>query len=53
MIIHRFVLGLLSSILCASALAQPAPPPRQAVAKVEIERYIGVWYEVALIPNKF
>jgi apolipoprotein D and lipocalin family protein len=28
-------------------------PPITSVAKVELDRYIGKWYEVALFPNRF
>jgi apolipoprotein D and lipocalin family protein len=29
-----------------------APPPR-AVPQVDLERYAGLWYQIALIPNRF
>jgi apolipoprotein D and lipocalin family protein len=35
------------------ALAQPAPPPLQALPTLEVAPYMGVWYQVAWIPNRF
>lgn len=29
------------------------PPPMPTVATVDLDRYLGTWYEVALIPNRF
>jgi apolipoprotein D and lipocalin family protein len=34
------------------ALAQ-APAPLQTVPKVDLNRYLGVWYEIATIPQRF
>jgi apolipoprotein D and lipocalin family protein len=34
------------------ALAQ-APLPLQTVPKVDLERYLGTWYEIATIPQRF
>lgn len=28
-------------------------PPLQTVAKVDLQRYVGKWYEIARIPNRF
>jgi apolipoprotein D and lipocalin family protein len=34
-------------------LARGELPPLETVAKVDLERYQGVWYEVAKLPNRF
>ncbi len=35
-----------------SGLAQESAPPA-TVPSVDLERYVGLWYEIARIPNKF
>jgi len=49
-------------LLCASAAvltaspmaqAQSAPLPLQAIASIDVPRYMGTWYEVARYPNRF
>lgn len=50
---------LLPVILACCALAalpvqaQPAPQPLQALPKLEVAPYMGTWYQVAWIPNRF
>lgn len=45
--------------LCALLVLPPAiradenDPPMQVVKKVDLNRYIGTWYEIAKIPNRF
>ena len=34
---------------CAGKPAAPLP----TVAAVDLQRYLGAWYEIALIPNRF
>ncbi|MCK8784477.1 lipocalin family protein [Roseomonas sp. NAR14] len=43
-------LALLLPLL--AACATPADPPR-TVARVDLARYLGTWYEVARLPNRF
>jgi apolipoprotein D and lipocalin family protein len=43
------LLGVLSS---ASASPEPVAP-LQPVASVEVSRYMGTWYQLALYPNRF
>lgn len=31
----------------------PGLPPLQTVAKVDVSRYLGRWYEIARLPNRF
>ncbi len=43
---------------CAFAIALPAraadsPGPLETVAQVDLARYAGAWYEIALLPNRF
>lgn len=55
--------GLASALAGAAAvtllmlLAPPAhaqePPPLQPVPSVQVERYLGTWYQVAWFPNRF
>jgi apolipoprotein D and lipocalin family protein len=48
-------------LLCATTLlaahphaqAQSAPAPLQAIARIDVPRYMGTWYEVARYPNRF
>lgn len=45
---------LLFPVLLAAALAaEPHLPPLQTVPRVELERYLGTWYEIATIPQRF
>lgn len=37
--------------MCARVVAASEPPP--TVANVDLQRYIGQWYEIANIPNRF
>jgi apolipoprotein D and lipocalin family protein len=50
------VSGSLLGILVLS-LAPPATPgddsPPKPVGRVDLERYVGLWYEIAKIPNRF
>jgi len=36
-----------------AAAGPPEPPPVQTVAKVDPSRYMGRWYEIARLPNRF
>ncbi|MDC8774504.1 lipocalin family protein [Roseateles albus] len=46
---------VLVSILacCGSAHAAPEPAALPTVAAVDLQRYAGAWYEIALLPNRF
>jgi apolipoprotein D and lipocalin family protein len=44
------LLAILSLSACATA---PERPPVQVVERVDIERYMGRWYEIARFPNSF
>jgi apolipoprotein D and lipocalin family protein len=41
------------SSLAAGSLAQTPQPPVQPVATVDLDRYVGRWYEIARFPNRF
>jgi apolipoprotein D and lipocalin family protein len=48
----------LSSSLLAQATpptraTSPAPAPLQSIAQVDLARYQGLWYQIALYPNRF
>ncbi len=46
-----FVLSLLACFGASQAAAEPAALP--TVAAVDLQRYAGAWYEIALLPNRF
>jgi apolipoprotein D and lipocalin family protein len=37
---------------CAPSAREEGPPP-SPVAHVDLERYVGLWYEIAKVPNRF
>jgi apolipoprotein D and lipocalin family protein len=50
------LLALLSAALvagCAPSGALPGAAPLEAVDALDIERYLGTWYEIAKYPNAF
>ena len=48
-----FILIAIAIVLAATAARAEAPAPIQAVAKVDLNRYVGKWFEIALLPNRF
>lgn len=44
--------GLCACLLSMAAASATASPP-QTVSQVDLERYMGTWYEVARLPNSF
>ena len=47
-------LALAASVWAATAAqAQPVPPPLQALPSLDVAAYMGTWYQVAWIPNRF
>ncbi len=46
-------LVLTCMLSAASAQAQSAPPPLQALASLDVAAYMGTWYQVAWNPNRF
>ena len=47
-------LGLSAALLAGTAQAQPAAPaPLTTVPGVDLDRYMGRWYEIARFPNRF
>jgi apolipoprotein D and lipocalin family protein len=47
-----FALGFLLSIQ-AHAMGKNSKPPVETVPSVDLERYLGKWYEIATIPQSF
>ena len=51
------VVGRLLAALSLAGLAgcssAPPGPPLPTVAAVEVSRYLGTWYEIAAVPNRF
>ena len=48
---RKLLAVLLGSLLAGCASAPEAPLP--TVASVDLARYMGTWYEIALLPNRF
>ena len=48
---HLLALLCLSALASSPQAAEPAPLP--TVAAVDLQRYAGAWYEIALLPNRF
>jgi len=49
-------LGMLAAgltVLCSCAPSGRGLPPLQTVAKVDVQRYLGTWYEIASFPHRF
>lgn len=46
---------VLTAAACANVMAQSReePGPPRTVERVDLERYVGLWYEIARIPNGF
>ncbi|HZF80724.1 MAG TPA: lipocalin family protein [Rubrivivax sp.] len=51
-LLNAFAAGLLSLAL-SNLAAKEEPAPVKAIAALEVERYMGRWYQVALYPNRF
>ncbi len=53
----RLVIALAALLSAAACASQPvnrrAEPALEAVAAVDLERYLGRWYEIARLPNGF
>jgi apolipoprotein D and lipocalin family protein len=52
----RLACLFLTGALATAALAAPAqvaPPPLQALPAIDVAAYMGTWYQVAWIPNRF
>jgi apolipoprotein D and lipocalin family protein len=45
--------GALWSLAACNTADKAGQPPLPTVASVDVQRYIGTWYQQALIPNKF
>jgi apolipoprotein D and lipocalin family protein len=51
-LLARAALGALLA-LPACALLERGHPPLETAAAVDLERYLGTWYEIARYPNRF
>lgn len=49
---RRFWRTALIGVL-AAGVARGAEAPPQTVARVDLQRYVGLWYEIGKIPNRF
>ncbi len=50
--VRRAFAAALSCAACVGT-ANAAPAPLPTVAQVDLARYAGAWYEIALLPNRF
>ncbi len=53
MMIRISSLLTLGLLLMLSACTSTPNPPLKTVDEVDLTRYVGTWYEIALLPNKF
>ncbi len=49
----RRLAGALALLAGGGAAAVAAPPLPQTVADLDLARYMGRWYQIALLPNRF
>ena len=47
------LLGVLAISGCATTTSRLGLPPLETVPHVEVQRYLGTWYELASIPQRF
>lgn len=47
------VLTVVSVLALAGCASGPPSPPLPTVAQVDVPGYLGTWYQVALVPNRF
>lgn len=47
------VIALLTSCVISRQRAAPETPPLITVAHVDLDRYLGLWYEIGRYPNTF
>lgn len=45
--------GLVAGLFCAGKSFSADLPPLQTVEQVDLSRYLGRWYEIARLPNRF
>jgi len=51
--ILQILIGIFASVSPLLAVAADAPPPLQTVSHVDVNRYMGKWYEIASFPQWF
>ncbi|EKD37948.1 MAG: hypothetical protein ACD_75C00929G0004 [uncultured bacterium] len=47
------IIALLTSCVVSRHTAPPSTPPLTTVAHVDLNRYLGLWYEIGRYPNAF
>lgn len=50
--LFKALMCCMALLLCSGVQAQ-APQPLQSVASLDVQRYLGRWYEIAKFPNRF
>jgi apolipoprotein D and lipocalin family protein len=51
--LSAFVAALCLGTVCHASAAGPAVAPLEPLAALDVQRYLGDWYQVALFPNMF
>lgn len=51
--IHIFTWLLAAGVISCSTMRYDAPPPLKVVPHVDLNRYTGLWYEIARYPHRF
>ena len=49
----KSLLAFVTTLAATAATAQPAAAPLQALPSLEVAPYMGTWYQVLWIPNRF
>lgn len=52
-LLRFWVLMILVQLPALDAAAQQSKPPLKAIEKLDVQRYLGRWYEIAKFPNRF
>ena len=53
MLTSVILIGLGMFAICSARIGGPGRAPLSTVGQVDVERYAGLWYEIAKIPNRF
>ena len=51
--LHLLAALLLAALTCGAGSAHAEPAALQPIARLDVQRYLGTWYEIAKFPNWF